>query len=84
LPLVLEVYNPLPFRITVVSITTTVGNASSSCKAGYVRVAPFSGHLTVGAGRVSSTAVKVTMAHAAPDPCQGAFFPFEYRGLAEK
>ncbi|MGO9559702.1 MAG: hypothetical protein ACLPYW_11515 [Acidimicrobiales bacterium] len=82
LHLVLTVKNPLKDAITVTSLTTTVSNASSRCHAKYVKVTRFSGHLHVAAGKTGKTTVKVTMAHSAPNACQGGKFPLLYRGTA--
>jgi len=84
LPLVLTVTNHESFPITVTSITTTVGNASAHCKAGNLTVTTFSGNLVVPAvkPRTATATVTVTMAHSAPNACQGARFLFRYSGLA--
>ena len=82
LSLVLSVKNPQTFSITVTSITTAVSNASSTCLAANVTVTAFSGSLVVGAGKTGKVTVKATMAHSAPNACQGAFFPFHYTGTA--
>ncbi len=84
LPLVLTVTNPQRYAITVASISTTAGNASSSCPAADVTVSAFAGQLPVGAGRTVSTTVTVTMRHSAPDGCQAAVFPFRYTGAAAR
>ncbi len=80
--LVLTVINPQRYAITVASISITAGSASSSCPAADVSVSAFAGHLPVGAGRTASTTVTMTMRHSAPDSCQAAVFPLNYRGLA--
>ena len=82
-PLVLTVTNPNKFGITVTSISTTVGNASSQCLAGNVTVTSFSGALTLSAGASGKVTVTVTMSHAAPDACQGRTFPVHYTGSAQ-
>jgi len=82
LPLVLSVTNSQASAITVTSITTTVGNASSVCTAKYLKVTHFGGHLHVGPKKTAKTTVKVTLLHVAPNGCQDAVFPFTYSGQA--
>ena len=81
-PMVLTVSNPGQTQITVTSVTTSVGDASASCLAGDVSVSAFSGRLVVPAHGSATLAVSATMAHTAPDGCQGAVFPFTYTGQA--
>jgi hypothetical protein len=81
-PLVLTLTNPLTVAIKVSSITTTVRNPSTLCVAGDLTVTSFSGHVAVGARKSAEATVHVTLAHSTPDACQGAHFPFLYRGLA--
>jgi hypothetical protein len=80
--LVLTVSNPQTVTITVTSITTTVRNASTQCKAANVKVTPFSGSLVIKPGKAGDATVHVKLAHSAPNACQGAVFPFAYSGLA--
>jgi hypothetical protein len=80
--LTLTVANPHTVAITVTSITTTVGAASLHCGANRITVTAFAGHLVVHAGKKAKAVVHVTLAHTAPNTCQGAHFPFHYRGLA--
>jgi hypothetical protein len=82
LPLVLTVTNPEKVTITVTSISTTVGKASRGCLAANLKVTKFSGHLVVAAGKKAKATVEVTMAHSAPNACQGTHFPFHFSGLA--
>lgn len=81
-PMVLTVSNPGQTQITVTSVTTSVGDASASCLAGDVSVSAFSGRLVVPAHGSATLSVSATMAHSAPDGCQGAVFPFTYTGQA--
>ena len=83
LPIVLSVFNPNNTQITVTSISTTVGNASSKCHAGYLTVAAFSGSLPVASGQTVSVAVDATMSHSAPNSCEGVVFPLHYSGLGQ-
>jgi hypothetical protein len=82
LPLVLSVTNSQASAITVTSILTTVGNASSVCTAKYVKVTHFAGHLHLGPKKTAKTTVKVTLLHSAPNRCQDAVFAFTYSGQA--
>ncbi len=83
LPLVLTVTNTKHAAITVTSISTVVSGASSQCGAVNVQVTNFSGDLHVKAKGKATTTVEVSMAHSAPDACQGALFPFQYLGVAK-
>jgi hypothetical protein len=83
LPLVLTVTNTKHVAITVTSISTVVSSASSQCGAINVQVTSFSGHLHVKAKGKATTTVEVSMAHSAPDACQGSLFPFQYLGVAK-
>jgi hypothetical protein len=83
LPLVLTVTNTKHVAITVTSISTVVSGASSQCGAVNVQVTSFSGDLHVKAKGKATTTVEVSMAHSAPDACQGAHFPFQYLGVAK-
>ncbi len=80
--LVLTVSNAERVTINVTSIVTTVGDASNRCRGTNVSVAPFDGHLSIPGGATGRATVQVTLAHSAPDACQGAKFRFVYRGLA--
>lgn len=84
LPLVLTVSNPESFSIVVTSITTTVGSPSAQCPGTLMTVTPFSGQQAVPALGSSHVTVTASLAHAAPDACQGAIFAFSYAGLAKK
>jgi hypothetical protein len=79
---VLTVTNPQKVAITVTSITTTVSNASAKCAAANLKVTKFSGNLVVKAGKTAQATVDATMAHSAPNGCQGAHFPLLYTALA--
>jgi hypothetical protein len=82
LPLVLTVYNPRARTITVTSLSTTVGNASSHCVKSNLDVTTFSGQLPVPPRGTAAVTVKVTMAHSAPNSCQASIFPLHYLGTA--
>jgi hypothetical protein len=80
LSLVLIVSNPQTAAITVTSITTTVGAASSSCGASNVTVSSFAGNLLVPAGGKAKATVHASMTKSAPNACEGKVFPFHYAG----
>jgi hypothetical protein len=82
--LMLTVSNPFSFPIVVKSISTTVGSPRPSCKALYLTVGSFSGHLKVTSHGSAQVSVPVVLAHAAPNGCQGVRFGLEYHGLARK
>ena len=82
--LTLALTNNKNFAIVVTSVSTQVGDASATCVAANLSVAQFVGHLTIAGGRTGNVVVSVLMSHGAPDACQGATFPMQYTGLAEK
>lgn len=80
----LTVTNHQSYAIVVTSLTTKVGAASTACGASNLTVASFSGRLRVPARGKASTSVHATMAHSAPNACQGAVFPLHYTGHASR
>ncbi|HEV2372380.1 MAG TPA: hypothetical protein VGS19_09430 [Streptosporangiaceae bacterium] len=80
--LTLTVTNHQLYAIVVTSLTTTVSAASAACGASNLTVASFSGQLSVPANGKASTTVQVSMAHSAPNACQGAVFRLHYSGQA--
>jgi hypothetical protein len=84
LPLKVTVSNPWHFGIIVTSISASVGPGRPGCAAANLKVSPFTGELKLGAGQTGYATLEVTLAHAAPDACQGAVFPLSYRGVARK
>ena len=84
LPLVLTVANPEPYKIVVTSITTTVGSPTTQCPGTLVTVTPFSGKQSVPAHGSVHVTVMASLAHAAPNACQGVTFPFVYSGLGKQ
>lgn len=82
--LTLTVANHESFAIVVTSLTVTVGAARATCGASNLTVQSFSGQLKVQAGGKASTKVHISMAHSAPNACQGVVFPLHYEGLARK
>jgi hypothetical protein len=83
-PLILTITNPQHFAIVVTSISTAVGDATASCPAQNLAVGGFSGQLDVPAGGSVNVSVPASLAHGAPDGCQGAVFPLTYGGMAHK
>ena len=79
-PLVLSVYNPYSVSITVTSVATTVSGSTNNCATTNLTVSAFSGALVIPPKHGALTAVKATLAHAAPDQCQGALFFLRYLG----
>jgi hypothetical protein len=82
--LVLSVVNPQRYALVITSISTTVGTPKTGCSATNLSVGSFSGHVKVKAHRSVQVAVQVSLAHAAPDACQGALFPLQYSGLGRR
>jgi hypothetical protein len=83
-PLKLTITNPQHFAIVVTSVKVAVGNASQGCKAANIAVTHFSGRRRVGAKGSARVTLELTLAHKAPDACQGAVFPLRYSGRAVK
>ena len=81
-PLTLTVDNPYARSITVVSLTTTVGPASTRCNSTNLAVSTFTGQLVVAAGRTAKLTVTATMPHSTGNGCQGAVFPLTYQARA--
>jgi hypothetical protein len=84
LPLVLTVTNPEHFAIVVSSLSVTVGAAMPGCGAANLTATSFARSLHVPALGTAAVSVQVTLAHSAPNACQGAVFPLHYTGLAGK
>jgi hypothetical protein len=82
--LTLTITNLQHFAIVVTSISTTVGDATSSCLANNLAVGGFSGQVGVPASGSVHVSVPASLSHGAPDGCQGAVFPLTYGGLAHK
>jgi len=82
IPLHLVVNNTLGAPILLTNVVTRVSGASPACGAANVSVSEFSGHVLIFPGKEVHPTVWVTMAHAATNACQGAVFPFRYRGTA--
>jgi hypothetical protein len=78
--LVLAVHNPQPYAIAVTSISTTVESPGVPCAASALSVRAFAGMLHVGAKATAHVSVPITLAHSAPDACEGAVFPLRYNG----
>jgi len=83
LPLALVVSNMAGTPVTVVSVTTSVANASKLCKKVNLNVSGFtSGGLVIAADSHATVTVEATMALGAGDACQGAVFDLTYHGKA--
>jgi hypothetical protein len=83
-PLVLSVTNTHGYPIVVTALFTRVGDATPLCGPANVRVSEFNGHLRIPPMEAARATVWVTMDHSAPNACQGAVFPFAYRGIARQ
>jgi hypothetical protein len=68
--------------LQVRSIRTRVRNAGPLCSGKYVRVDRFKGRVRLGPGRWRRVFVRIRMLETAPDACQRAKFPLEFRGTA--
>jgi hypothetical protein len=84
LPLVLTVTNPEHFAIVVTTLSVSAGNAAPGCGAANLATTSFSGNLHVPASGTATATVHVTLAHSAPNACQGVVFPLRYTGVATK
>jgi hypothetical protein len=84
LPLVLTVTNPKYFAIVVSSLSVAVAAATPGCGAANLTATSFSGNLQVPALGTAAVSLQVTLAHSAPNACQGVVFPLHYTGLASK
>ncbi len=73
------VRNRLPQRVRLVSVRARVHNASSQCVRQNLSVKRFRGHKPIRAHRRTRVRVRVTMSPIAPDACQGARFPIEFK-----
>jgi hypothetical protein len=82
--LVLTVTNPEAYAIVVDNISTKVSTPAPACGSSYLAVAPFSGHLHVAAHGSATVSVPATLAHAAPNACQGEVFPLQYTSSGKK
>jgi hypothetical protein len=76
------VQNPSALAIRVTSITVTPLAASRTCAASNLTSLGFSGSLRVAARSSAQVTVNVQMRTTAPDACQKATFPLQYRGSA--
>lgn len=81
-PLTLTVTNPQHFPIVVTSLTVTVRDARLGCTGDNVAVTAFGGPVPVPALASATVPLLITLAHHAPDACQGAVFPLLYSARA--
>jgi hypothetical protein len=84
LPLVLTIINPQHFSIDVISVTTSVGDASAACPSSNLSVTAFNGNLIVPEQGNATLVLTASLTYFAPDACQGAVFPLTYSGVAAK
>lgn len=80
----LRIGDPAPFAILVREVTVTVRNANPGCPHRYARVASYSGSLRVPAHGSSALRLAITLLPSAPNACQGARFPLDFHGRAER
>jgi hypothetical protein len=83
-PLALTVSNPLPVPLEVTALTTTVVAGAPGCPATDLTVTGATVPLHVPAHGSTGVTVTATLAHAAPDACQGVSFGLRYAGLGIK
>lgn len=84
LHLVLTVTNPQQFAIVVNKLSVSVVAAAPGCAAANLTATSFSGNLQVPKLGTAAVSLQVTLAHSAPNACQGVVFPLHYTGLAGK
>jgi hypothetical protein len=77
-----RVTNPHPFPIRVTSVAATVGDAGPGCPASMLEVGGSEEAVEIPAGETRSVPLAVRMDRTAPDACQGATWPLEFRGTA--
>ncbi len=83
LPLALTVVNGRGTPVTLLSVTTSVANASKACtKANLVVSAYTGGAVVVPADGQVVVVVQASMPHGTGDACQGAVFDLTYHGKA--
>lgn len=80
----LRIGDPAPFAILVRKVTVTVRDANTACSHRNVRVTSYTGSLRVPARGSSSLRLAIRLLPSAPDACQGARFPLEFHGRAER
>ena len=83
-PLVLTVFNPNNFDITVQSLTVSVGDAGPGCPGSQITATNFSGSLNVPSGGTAIKSLPITMVANAPQECETADWLLTYRGSAVK
>lgn len=80
--LLVKVRNPYRRAMTLVSLTTHVGDASRKCTRWNLDVGPFRGRLRVPRGRTRVARLSVRMPATAAPECRGAKFPLAFRARA--
>jgi hypothetical protein len=83
-PLRLRLTNPNHSDISVEAVQVTVGNSSTGCSGGSLRVAALPGPVFVPRLGEAGVTLGVTMSASALSICDGASFPLTYGGSAVK
>jgi hypothetical protein len=77
-----RVTNPYPFPIRVTSVAATVGDAGPGCPGSMLEVEGSEMAVEIPAGETRSVPLDIRMDRTAPDACQGATWPLQFRGTA--
>lgn len=83
LTVALTAHNPQEYALVVKAAEVTVGDATPPCSAANVSAQSFAGDVTVPAHGSAIIPVRMQMAKAAPDSCQGVTFPLLLDATAE-
>ena len=83
-PLRLRLTNPNPSDISVEAVQVTVGDSSTGCSGGTLRVATLPGPVFVPRLGEAGVTLGITMSASASSICEGATFPLTYGGSAVK
>jgi hypothetical protein len=83
-PLPLVVRSNRGFRIRLVALTVTVGNAKPGCGRKYLKIGRFRRKLVVPPHGFGTLVLPVTMLRSAPDACKRAVFPLRFTARGRK
>lgn len=83
-PLRLRLTNPNDSDISVEAVQVTVGDSSTGCSGGTLRIAALPGPVFVPRLGEAGVTLGVTMSASASSVCEGATFPLTYGGSAVK
>jgi hypothetical protein len=83
-PLPLVVRSNRGFRITLVSLTVSVGSARPGCGGKYLRIGRLGRGLAVPPHGFRTLVLPVTMLRSAPDACKRAVFPLRFTARGRK